>query len=135
MLCSARARYRQVIVRTLLSSTVLRVDPEPSADAFAVRARGHASRDGELGEARPHAGLVDTEHGKVLGLRRVEVVLVSDGQSAALDVVDAGRVVFARWAAGARVVAVADIAALGRCKEVGRALVAADLGRDVRTSR
>ena len=111
------------------------MNPEEGAVTSSRRAWGHPLRDLEVREPRPHARLVDTEHREVLGLRRVEIVLVRDGQSAAFDVVDAVRVILARRASRTRVVAAADVAALGRCKEVGRALVAADLGRDVRTSR
>ena len=85
------------------------MDPEPSAVASALGARGQIG-DLELGVEIPDAGLVDGEDSEVVGLQGVHVGLVSDGQRTALHVVFAGGVECSRLSPWARpVAAVADI--------------------------
>lgn len=63
------------------------MDPEPRADAFAVRALRHFRRDLEARVHIPHAGLVHAEYGEVLRLDLRGVRLVRDRQRAATDIV------------------------------------------------
>ena len=90
------------------------MNPKEGTSAHVVRARGHLVWDTEIGVSIPNTGLVDAEHGEVLGLDLRGVTLVRNGQGAALDVAQPGRVEFrggrAR-AGGVGIVGVLDIAA------------------------
>ena len=115
---------------TLLRTGVRLVDPEPRADAFAVRALGHLRRDGEARVHIPHARLVHAEYGEVLRLDLRDVRLVRDGQRAATEIVDAIGVEFLRAPPGTRIVRVAGVTLVptGTRGPIGRRiLVAGDL--------
>ena len=56
-----------------------------------LRARGKL-RDLELGVEVPNTGLVDGENGEVVRLKGMDVGLVCNSKTAALDIVDAGGV-------------------------------------------
>ena len=64
------------------------MDPVPSADALAVRTRGHILRDLEMRVKVPHALLLHAEYDKVLRLDVIDVRLVCHRQGAAAEVVD-----------------------------------------------
>lgn len=113
----------------LFATTVRRMNPKPRADATALRTGRHPSRDLEVREAVPHAGLVDTEDGEVLWLDVGDVRLVCDRECASLEIVKTSGVVLRRRRAGTRVVAILDVSSRVGGEEGGGALVAGDLRR------
>ena len=72
---------------TLLSTTILGVDPEPCAVAPSRRARRHVGRDLEIGEPGPDTGVVHAENGKVFRLDGGDVGLVGDSESTSGQIV------------------------------------------------
>lgn len=71
------------------------MDPEPGTDAAARGACRHRSRDLEIGEPSPNAGLVDTENCEILWFDLSHITLVGDRQRTPEEVVNASRVPFA----------------------------------------
>ena len=107
------------------------MDPEEGTDTPVLGTRGHTRRNLEVRETRPDAGLVNTEHRKILRLNRPHIALVSNGQSTPLEIVQATRMV--RLRAGirtdvVRVVLITNIAPFGGGKEGSGAFVAGDFG-------
>lgn len=98
--------------RTLLSSAVWGVDPEPSTDASALGARGHLLGHLEIGEPSPNACLVDAKDREILRLHLCDIALVRNGERAAEKVLDAVRVPFAHRAAWTWVIPAAYVSAL-----------------------
>ena len=74
--------------RTLLTTAVRGVDPEPGAMTPFRGARRHVSGNLEISEPRPHACLVYAEDGKVLWLNSPDIRLVSDGESTSSQIVE-----------------------------------------------
>lgn len=87
---------------TLFTTRVWPVDPEPRADALAVRARGHPVRDLEARMQIPHARLVHAEYDEVFRLDLRDVRLVRDAQAAAGGIADVVGVKSHRGLAGTR---------------------------------
>lgn len=114
----------------LFSAAVNRVDPKPGAVATSGRAGRHPIRDLEVCEAVPNARLVDTEYGEVFWLNLGHVRFVCDGERAALQVVETGRVhrTAREGVSAAGIVAIPHIAARGGLEERRLALVTGELG-------
>jgi len=108
------------------------VDPEEGADTTALGTRWHTRGNLEVRETRPNAGLVDTEHRKVLRLNRPDIALVRNGQRTTLKIIQPLGVIRlgARvWADIVHIVLVTDIAPFGRGEERSGSLVAGDFCR------
>lgn len=90
------------------------MNPKPSTYANTIRARRHPLWHREVGEPRPHTGLIHTEHCEVLWLYIRDVALVGDGKRAAFDVVNSGCVILRDITSWANIVTRTDIAAFRR---------------------
>jgi hypothetical protein len=71
---------------TLFTTTLLGVDPEPSANTTSFRTGWHPRRDREICGLIPNARLVHTEDGKVLRLDFGDVRFVGDRECTTLQV-------------------------------------------------
>ena len=111
------------------------MNPKPGADATASRAWRHSSWNLEVRKASPDAGLVHTEHSKILRLNLVHVALVGNGKGTSLEIVGAVRVVCRRWRVGTNVVSLSYITAFRGRKVSGRAFVACNLCRNILARR
>lgn len=63
------------------------MNPEESADALSIRARGHLSGNTKVSVSIPNASLVDAEDGKVGRLDLRDVALVRDAECASFEIV------------------------------------------------
>lgn len=72
------------------------MDPEPSTSATSGRASRHRRGNIEVSEMSPNALLLNRENGEVIGLDGVHLRWrdVGDGESASLDIIQTGGMVF-----------------------------------------
>lgn len=86
-----------------------RMDPEPGANAAALRASGHVGGDIEACVDVPNALMVDAEDSEVLGLYRAHVGFVGNGQRATFQIVFTSSVEGRERRVGARIVALTNV--------------------------
>ena len=104
------------------------MNPKEGADASTLRAGRHIRRHSEISEPIPHTCMIDAENGEISWLYSIDIALVSDCKTAALQITEALRMILSRWRSRAWIIAFLDVPARRRREERRCTLITCDFG-------